>query len=85
MAHASFSPLSEIVQKFYMNSSLYLSLWCKIPIKVFSKCFKVDCYSTLAIANMGPVNVKSQPSLRGEGCQRYRYTDATPILSWAAI
>ena len=36
-------------------------------------------------ANMGPKNIKSQPSLWGEGCQRYRYTYATPMLSWAAI
>ena len=30
-------------------------------------CKTVGCYSNLAVANMGPVNVNSQPSFRGRG------------------
>ena len=41
-------------------------------------CKTVGCYSTLADANMGPVNVKSQPSLRGRGLVNSNFGQVVP-------
>jgi len=41
-------------------------------------CKTVGCYSTLADVNMGPVNVKSQPSLRGRGLVNSNFGQVVP-------
>jgi len=41
-------------------------------------CKTVGCYSTLADANMGPVNVKSQPSFQGRGLVNSNFGQVVP-------
>ena len=64
------------ILKIYRNSLSFR--WHPKKNLKWKFCKTVGCYSTLADANMGPVNVKSQPSFWGRGLVNSNFGQVVP-------